>query len=158
MGSKNISNKQVDIDSLLNELNELFDTSNYKVQRKSGQSGGFVLNANKSNKARDWLGLSLALTVRITPGPEVTRVWIGNEKWVDKIIVGCIGLFFSFLLGGINVYGVGVLDVAPLLLIKILSLLLIILPALGAYWQYKITQDVWNAIGDREALRPTANF
>jgi len=35
--------------------------------------------------------------------------------------------------------------------------LLIILPAVGAYLQFKITQDVWNEVENHVALRHTSN-
>lgn len=151
MGSQNIPNKDFDITELIIELRDFFDTNNYALERRDGPSGSIIFDAtSKSSKLEDWLGLSRALTVRLIPGSEVTRVRIGNQKWVDKIVVGFIGLSFSFLLGDVRVYEA----FSVFLLLRILAFLLIILPALGAYWQYKFTQDTWNVIKDHLAVRP----
>lgn len=154
MASKNYSSQEVDIGQLIIELREFFVSKNYRFQPKEGPAGGVVLDANKSGNPRDLLGLSLALTVRVTAGPEVTRVWIGNQKWVDKVLVAFVGLVLFVGLGSVLIsrYGFDLLKLGYLLL-KIFSVLLIILPAVGAYLQYKITQDTWKAIADHEALR-----
>ncbi|NJO41331.1 MAG: hypothetical protein HC769_13065 [Cyanobacteria bacterium CRU_2_1] len=158
MASKNYSSKEVDLAELITELRDFFDTRNYRVQRRDGPSGGIILDALKSGNPRDLLGLSLALTTRITFGPEVTRVWIGNQKWVDKIIVGFVGLLVFVLIGEVNI-SIGCYFDTPqflYLLLKMFSMSLMILPAIGAYLQYKVTQDTWNAIEDHVALRSTA--
>ena len=155
MASKNYSSEEVDLAELVTELREFFDAKNYSVQRRDGPAGGIILNANKSGNPRDWLGLSLGLTARINVGSEVTRVWIGNQKWVDKIFVGFIGLVLYVLLGDISIrwYSSPVALDSLSLLLKIFAVLLILLPALGAYLQYKVTQELWNAIEDHVALR-----
>lgn len=157
MASKNYSSKEVDMVELIPELREFFDTKNYRVQRRDGPSGGIVLDAFKSDKTRDLLGLSLALTTRVTSGPEVTRVWIGNQKWIDKITVGFVGLVFFVSLGSISISSSNLnLLLLGHLLLKMFSVLLVVLPAIGAYLQYKVTQDTWNVVEEHAALRSTA--
>ncbi|MEH2175759.1 hypothetical protein [Nostoc sp.] len=158
MASKNFSSKEVDIDVLITELRDFFETKNYKIDYKQGTSGAIILDTNKAGKPYDFLGLSLRVTVRLNSGSEVTRIWIGNQKWVDKVIVGFSGLVIFVCQGTIDLrcYNFGLLEVG-LLLLKLFSILLIVLPALGAYLQYKVTQDVWNMIEDHVALRSTVN-
>jgi hypothetical protein len=42
-------------------------------------------------------------------------------------------------------------------LLKMFAVLLTVLPLMGSYLQYKITQDTWNIIENHVALRSTPN-
>ncbi|MCC5617114.1 hypothetical protein LC605_18920 [Nostoc sp. CHAB 5836] len=158
MASKNFSSKEVVVDVLITELRDFFETKNYKIDYKQGTSGAIILDTNKAGKPYDFLGLSLRVTVRLNSGSEVTRIWIGNQKWVDKVIVGFVGLVLFVCLRAIYFsYSFSLLELVFLLL-KLFSILVIVLPAVGAYLQYKVTQDVWNMIEDHVALRSTVNL
>src|SRR5213594_417930 len=85
-----------------------------------------VVQARKSSTLRDITGLSAALTIKVTPETGGTRVEIGLQKWFDKAAVAAVALILS-------------------------AGLLMALPALGAYWQYKITEDAWKIIEDHIA-------
>ena len=61
------------------------------------------------------------MTVKITPEAGGTRVEIGMQKWADKAAVAAVAILLS-------------------------AGLLVALPALGAYMQYKLTEDVWKAV------------
>ncbi|MEH2241468.1 hypothetical protein [Nostoc sp.] len=150
MPSKNFSSKEVDVAVLVREFREFFETQNYKVDFKEGAAGAIILDANQSTLIRDWLGLSLRTTVRLNTGSEVTRIWIGNQKWVDKIIIGFIGIVLLFLAKSYYPYGN-----TPLLVVIVIGLL-IILPTVGAYLQLKITQEIWNVVENHMALRHTS--
>ena len=80
-----------------------------------------VVQARKSSTLRDLTGLSAALTIKITPEAGGTRVEIGMQKWLDKAAVAAVALLLS-------------------------AGLLMALPALGAYWQYRLTEDAWKII------------
>src|SRR6266851_5747450 len=80
-----------------------------------------VLQARKSSTLREITGLSAALTIKVTPETGGTRVEIGLQKWFDKAAVAAVAFLLS-------------------------AGLLIALPALGAYWQYKLTEDAWKII------------
>lgn len=112
---------EADSTRLMAELRQLFD-EDYEVQTMQ-VSSTTVLQARKSSTLREMTGLSSALTIKITPEQGGTRVEIGMQKWFDKAAVAAVALFLSF----------GVL---------------LALPALGAYWQYKITEDAWKVIED----------
>ena len=110
---------EVDTAQLTVELRQLFD-DDYEVQTMQVHATT-VLQARKSSTLRDLTGLSSALTIKITPEQGGTRVEMGMQKWFDKAAVAAVAVILS-------------------------SGLLLALPALGAYWQYKITEDAWKII------------
>lgn len=111
---------EADMPQLVAALRQLFDASDYEVQNMQ-VSQTAVLQARKSSTLRDLTGLSAALTIKITPETGGTRVEIGMQKWFDKAAVAAVAFFLT---GGV----------------------LLALPALGAYWQYKVTEDAWKII------------
>jgi hypothetical protein len=125
MDSRYYPNVEVDMHQLSTELRKLFD-SEFEVQAMQISSTS-VVQVRKSNTLRDLTGLSSALTIKITPEVGGTRVEIGMQKWFDKAAVAAVGVF-----------------VFPPLLA---------LAALGAYWQYKLTEDSWKIIEDHIARK-----
>ena len=126
MDSRYYPNVEADIPVVTNQLQVLFD-SEYEVQTFQ-VSNTSVLQARKSSTLRDLTGLSSALTIKITPEPGGTRVEIGMQKWFDKAAVAAVGVALVF---------------PPLLA----------LAALGAYWQYKLTENAWKIIEDHIARK-----
>ena len=110
---------EVDTAQMMNELRGLFD-GDFQVQVMQVASAS-VLQARKQSTWRDLTGLSQALTIKITPETGGTRAEIGMQKWFDKAAVAAVALILT-------------------------QGLLLIPAALGAYWQYKITEDAWRAI------------
>jgi Double zinc ribbon len=123
MDSRYYQGVEIDIPRLSAELRHLFD-SDYEVQVFQISTTA-VFQARKSNTLRDLTGLSSALTIKVTPESGGTRVEIGMQKWFDKAAVAAVGAI-----------------VFPPLLA---------LAALGAYWQYKVTEDAWKIIEDHIA-------
>ena len=119
MDSRYYPGVEADVPKLIAELRDLFD-GDYEVQMVQ-VSSTTVLQARKSSTLRDLTGLSAALTIRVTPEVGGTRVEIGMQKWFDKAAVAAVALLLS-------------------------AGLLLALPALGAYWQYRITEDAWRKI------------
>ena len=112
---------QADPAQLTRELRALFDGgSAFEVQTMQVSTTA-VVQARKTSTLRDLTGLSAALTIKITPEHGGTRVEIGMQKWLDKAAVAAVAVFLS-------------------------AGLLLALPALGAYWQYKLTEDAWKII------------
>ena len=111
---------EADVTELMTELRRLFDNDDYEVQTMQVSSTA-VLQARKSGTLRDLTGLSAALTIKVTPEHGGTRVEIGMQKWLDKAAVAAVAVVLSWGL-------------------------LLALPALGAYWQYKLTEDAWKII------------
>src|SRR6201991_4240313 len=125
MDSRYYPGVEADIPKLSAELRDLFD-SDYEVQTFQVSTTSIV-QARKSNTLRALTGLSSALTIKITPESGGTRVEIGMQKWFDKAAVAAVGAIVF----------------APLLA----------LAALGAYWQYKLTEDAWKIIEDHIARK-----
>jgi len=125
MDSRYYPSVEVDIPTLSTELRNLFD-SDFEVQAFQVSSTQ-IFQARKSNTLRDLTGLSSALTIKITPEAGGTRVEMGMQKWFDKAAVAAVGAIVF----------------APLLA----------LAALGAYWQYRLTEDAWKIIEDHIARK-----
>jgi hypothetical protein len=112
---------QADAPQLMRELRALFDSDKaFEVQAMQVSSTA-VMQARKTSALRDLTGLSAALTIKVTPEHGGTRVEMGMQKWLDKAAVAAVAVIFS-------------------------AGLLLALPALGAYWQYKLTEDAWKII------------
>jgi len=125
MDSRYYPGVEADVVQLGTELRALFD-SEFEVQAFQ-VSNTSILQARKSSTLRDLTGLSSALTIKITPEAGGTRVEMGMQKWLDKAAVA----------------GVGVVLFPPL----------VALAALGAYWQYKLTEDTWKIIENHIARK-----
>jgi len=125
MDSRYYPGVEADVPKLNAELRNVFD-SDYEVQAFQVANTS-VLQARKSSTLRDLTGLSSALTIKITPESGGTRVEIGMQKWFDKAAVAAVG----------------VVVFPPLLA----------LAALGAYWQYKLTEDTWKIIENHVARK-----
>src|SRR5205807_2342213 len=119
MESRYYPGVEADVIKLMTELRSIFD-EDFEVQTMQVSSTS-VLQARKSSTLRDLTGLSAALTIKVTPETGGTRVEIGMQKRFDKAAVAAIALAVS----------AGVV---------------LALPALGAYAQYKLTEDAWKKI------------
>src|ERR1700687_537468 len=119
MESRYYPGVEADVIKLMTELRDLFD-EDFDVQTMQVSSTS-VLQAGKSSTLREITGLAAALTIKVTPEAGGTRVEIGMQKWFDKAAIAALALILS-------------------------AGLLVALPALGAYWQYKITEDAWKII------------
>lgn len=117
---------EADIPQLTADLRQLFDKDDYEVQIMH-VSSTTVLQARKSDMLRDLTGLSASLTIKITPEHGGMRVDIGLQKWLNKAAVATAAL--------------------------ILMPWLLALPALGAYWQYRMTEDSWKIIEEHIARK-----
>src|SRR5712692_2818657 len=126
MESRYYPGDEADVTKLMVELHNLFD-EDFEVQTMQVSSTS-VLQARKSSTLREITGLSAALTIKVTPETGGTRVEIGMQKWFDKAAVAAVALLLS-------------------------AGLLIALPALGAYWQYKLTEDAWKIIEEHIARK-----
>ncbi len=126
MESRYYPGVEADVVKLTTELRDLFD-EDFEVQTMQVSSTA-VLQARKSSTWREITGLSAALTIKVTPETGGTRVEIGMQKWFDKAAVAAVALALS-------------------------AGLLLALPALGAYWQYKLTEDAWKIIEDHIARK-----
>jgi hypothetical protein len=116
---------EVDAPKLMGRLRQLFD-EDFEVQTMQVGSTT-VLQARKESMLRDLTGMSTALTIKVTPEHGGTRVEIGMQRWFDKAALAAVAVILS-------------------------SGLLLALPALGAYWQYRVTEDAWKVIEEHIAV------
>jgi len=121
MDSRFYPGVEADMPQLLVELRTLFDNDTAFELQTMQVSSTAVLQARKSSTLRDLTGLSAALTIKVTPEHGGTRVEIGMQKWFDKVAVAAVAVALS-------------------------AGLLLALPALGAYWQHRLTEDAWKLI------------
>ena len=126
MDSRYYPGVEADTSKLVAELRTLFD-EDYEVQTMH-VSATTILQARKSSTLRELTGLSAALTIKVTAEAGGTRVEIGMQKWADKAAVAAVALLLS-------------------------AGLLVALPAIGAYWQYKLNEDAWTIIEDHIARK-----
>ena len=129
MDSRYYPGVEADVFKLVSELRTVFD-QDYEVQTMHVASTT-VVQARKSSTLRDLTGLSAALTIKITPEAGGTRVEMGMQKWLDKAAVAAVAVIIS-------------------------AGLLLALPALGAYWQYKLTEDAWKIVEQHLARKAGA--
>ena len=128
MDSRYYPGVEADVQQLFKEMRSLFESDPaFEVQTMQVSSTA-VLQARKSSTLRDLAGLSAALTIKVTPEHGGTRVEIGMQKWFDKAALAAVAVILS-------------------------SGLLLALPALGAYWQYRLTEDAWKKIEDHIARK-----
>ena len=126
MDSRYYPGVEADVSRLVSELRTIFD-QDYEVQTMH-VSATTIVQARKSSTLRDLTGLSAALTIKITPEGGGTRVEIGMQKWLDKAAIAAVAVLLS-------------------------AGMLLALPALGAYWQYKITEEAWKTIDEHIARK-----
>jgi hypothetical protein len=126
MDSRYYPGVEADVSKLVAELRNIFD-QDYEVQTMH-VSSTTIVQARKSSTLRDLTGLSAALTIKITPESGGTRVELGMQKWLDKAAIAAVAVLLS-------------------------AGMLLALPALGAYWQYKITEEAWKTIEDHIARK-----
>ncbi|MEW6734846.1 MAG: zinc ribbon domain-containing protein [Acidobacteriota bacterium] len=119
MQSKLYSIRDLKLDALLQELENFFRQQGHEVQVLP-IAGGQVLQARKESTLSTLMGHSSALTVKITPEANGTRVEIGSSKWLDKAAVGVIGY--------------------------VLMPVLVLVPVIGMYNQYRLGEDAWRIV------------
>jgi hypothetical protein len=131
METRKYPGTEADVPQLINELREFFDNLDFKEVQVRNELGSVILEAKKIGKIRDITGLSYALTIKITLNSTGTDVAVGRQKWIDKILIGLLGIIFMGL---------------------IIPFMLTVTSAIGAYNQYKLTEDAWNVV-DRHMAR-----
>jgi len=126
MESRYYPGVEADVIKLMTELRSLFN-EDFDVQTMQVSSTA-VLQARKSSTLREITGLAAALTIKVTPETGGTRVEIGMQKWFDKAAVAAVAILLS-------------------------AGALLALPALGAYWQYKLNEDAWQIVENHIARK-----
>ncbi len=120
MKTKFYALKPADLNKLLSELELFFQRQHHTVQTIP-MNEGYILQAEKKTPlATTIMGHTSALTVKLFPEMSGTRVEVGAAKWLDKAALGVIGY--------------------------VIMPVLAVIPVIGAYNQYKASQDAWRII------------
>jgi hypothetical protein len=120
MKTKFYAVKTANLGNLLTELELFFQRQNHAVQTIP-MNEGYILQAEKKTPlATTIMGHASALTIKLFPETSGTRVEVGAAKWVDKAALGVIGY--------------------------VIMPVLAMIPVIGAYNQYKASQDAWRII------------
>src|ERR1051325_3230867 len=107
------------VNALMAELEQFFRMQGHQVQ-VIPVNGSQILQALKETTLSTITGQSSALTIKVTAEQTGTRVEIGSSKWIDKAAIGVIGY--------------------------VIMPLLAIIPIIGAYNQYKLSEDAWHIV------------
>lgn len=110
--------------ALVSELEQFFQAQQHRTQSVLIASG-YLIQAQRESTFSNILGQSSALTVKLVVGVDSVEVEVGSAKWIDKAAVGVIGY--------------------------VILPVLAIIPIIGAYNQYKLSEDVWNIIDSHMA-------
>jgi len=76
-------------------LTDWFESKGFEAQTIEATGGGFAIQARKPEAWRNWVGLSSALSVTITPQGDNLLVQTGAAKWIDKAGAAAGGLILG---------------------------------------------------------------
>ena len=113
-------NKNCDLSSLFESIQNYFNNREFEVQAKSGNSD-FLVQASKHSTTRSALGGSRAITVLISGESNDLSVRVGTGEWAKNLTATAVG---TLLTGGLSLVGSGA----------------------TAAWRKKIEADLWTYI------------
>jgi len=82
----------VDIRDLAEKLSQWFEGQDFEAQSLEGPGGGLVVQARKTEGWRALVGMDAALSVTMTQQDDNLLVQTDAAKWVDKAVVGGLGV------------------------------------------------------------------
>ena len=85
----------VNIGELTGVLTDWFQSQGFEAQTLESGGGGFAIQARKPEAWRNWVGLSSALNVTMTPQGDNMLVQTGAAKWIDKAGAAAGGLILG---------------------------------------------------------------
>ena len=97
MANRLYHDPRINIETLATELEHMFISQGYQVQR-FGNNDQIAVQMRKGGDLATIIGMQTALTVTLKPTPRGILTMSGNQKWVDKAVVGGVGLIFSPIL------------------------------------------------------------
>jgi hypothetical protein len=84
---------RLDLSRLGDHLLDWLEREDFTVQTLPTEDGGILVQIEKRGSWRNVVGMSTALNIVLDLEGEELRVEIGAGKWVDKAVVGAIGMF-----------------------------------------------------------------
>ena len=82
----------VDLEGLAQDLEQWFKQREFQTQILPVEGGGALVQARQEGGWKSALGMGLAMNVAINPIGESIKVEAGQGKWIDKAMVGAVGL------------------------------------------------------------------
>src|SRR6516165_8799382 len=105
---------RINIENVAIDLEHTFLSQGYQVQH-FGNSDHMTVQMRKGGDFATIVGMQTALTVTMQRVPRGILTMIGHQQWVDKAVVGAVGLMFSPILWPLMVTaGIGTLQQANL--------------------------------------------
>jgi ribosomal protein L40E len=91
MTARFYNDPRINIESIAAELEHMFVRQGYQVQH-FGNIDQMSVQMKKGGDLVAIIGMQTALTVTMTRSPKGMLAMIGQQKWVDKAVVGAVGL------------------------------------------------------------------
>ena len=138
MDTKKFPAVQADVEQLVYELSDYLTDNKYEVIKTNDRRSTTLQASTPVGKLRDWTGFSQSMTIRLVKDEDGTDVSVGNQNWTNKILSSIfllvVGVGLSLFTGG-------------------LSMMLLPLPAYGAYLQSKNTRELWLIVNKHMARK-----
>jgi Double zinc ribbon len=91
MSNRLYHDPKINIENVATELEHTFNSHGYQTQH-FGNSDQIAVQMRKGGNFATIVGMQTALTVTMKRSPHGILTMIGNQKWVDKAIVGAVGI------------------------------------------------------------------
>src|SRR6266699_228349 len=88
---------RINIENVATDLEHTFLSQGYQVQH-FGDSDHMTVQMRKGGDLATIIGMQTALTVTMQRSPRGILTMIGHQKWVDKAVVGAVGIVASPIL------------------------------------------------------------
>src|SRR5438874_12014552 len=114
MANRRYHDPRINIENVATDLEHTFLNQGYKVQH-FGNSDHMTVQMRKGGDLATMIGMQTALTVTMQRSPRGILTMMGHQKWVDKAVVGAVGIVASPILWPLIVTaGIGVFQHASL--------------------------------------------
>ena len=97
MSNRLYHDARIDIENVVTDLEHTFLSQGYQVQH-FGNSDHMTVQMRKGGDLATIIGMQTALTVTMQRSPRGILTMIGHQKWVDKAVVGAVGIVASPIL------------------------------------------------------------
>ncbi len=97
MSNRLYHDPRINIENVATDLEHTFLSQGYQVQH-FGNSDHMTVQMRKGGDLATIIGMQTALTVTMQRSPRGILTMIGHQKWVDKAVVGAVGIVASPIL------------------------------------------------------------
>ena len=97
MSNRLYHDPRINIENVATDLEHIFTSQGYQTQH-FGNSDQITVQMRKGGDLATIIGMQTALTVTMQRSPRGILTMVGHQKWVDKAVVGAVGLVASPIL------------------------------------------------------------